>query len=69
MIRALWVKARPVETVVGLACGYEAAVLLSRNKRAPTLSAFQREHRLVGAAIVGWLIYHFIVYPERKDLA
>ena len=42
--------------VVGL-CSYEVAAILTR--RVPTLTALNRVHPEVGAAIIGALYWHF----------
>lgn len=70
-LRTIWVtpdgrSTRPgvVEAVIAAFCGYEVAAIVS-GERLPTLSRIQHKHRVVGAAIVGYLTWHFIRYHPK----
>lgn len=50
--------------VVAAACAYEVAAILSG--RFPTITQLNERHRIVGAVVVGWLVYHFwLTHPEE----
>jgi len=60
-----FLEGRVTETVVALACGYECGAILSHS-RVPTISRMQRDHRLLGALVVTWLVVHFVRYEREK---
>jgi len=53
-----------MDAVIAAFCGYEVAAIMS-GERLPTLSRIQHRHRVVGAAIVGYLTWHFVRYKPR----
>ena len=73
-LRAVWVtpdgrSTRPgvMDAVIAAFCGYEVAAIVS-GERLPTLSLLQHRHRLLGAAIVGYLSWHFVRYKPKNLL-
>lgn len=73
-IRTVWVtpdgrSTRPgvMDAVIAAFCGYEVAAIVS-GERLPTLSRIQHRHRIVGAAIVGYLTWHFVRYKPKNLL-